>query len=172
MSGNVEHNILRQTEAAKTLLRSIAEDGCEDSALSSDMIEGETGLFEAVESALSEIDECEVLIAGLKEKEKAFADRRRSIEVRAERIRAMIEQAMLATEQHSMRLPTATISLREIKPGIVVLNEADIPARFWIEQERPAPKLDKKALSEAIKIEQIPGVTLDNGSISLSVRRK
>lgn len=172
MTVDVEHHILRQTEAAKRLLRSMSEDDTSDDALVCDTIEGETGLFEAIDAALSEIDECEVLIAGLKAKEQAFEARRKTIETRAERIKAMIEQAMLATEQHSIRRPTATLSLRTIKPGLVVLNEADIPSRFWIEQERPAPKLDKKALAEAMKTEQISGVTLDNGSVSLSVRRK
>lgn len=172
MTGDVEHRIIRQTEAAKRLLRSMNEDDASDDALVCDTIEGETGLFEAIDAALSEIDECEVLVAGLKAKEQAFEARRKTIEARAERIRAMIEQAMLATEQHSIRLPSATLSLRTIKPGLVVLNEADIPSRFWIEQERPAPKLDKKALAEAMKTEQISGVTLDNGSVSLSVRRK
>ena len=173
MEVNAEHNLRRQTEAAKRLIASLNDAGeGEDATLVSDMIAGETGLQEAIEAAIAEIDECEVMIEGLKAKERAFEARRKSAEDRADRIRAMIEQAMLATEQHSIRLPSATLSLRTVNPGIVVLNEADIPSRFWIEQERPAPKLDKKALAEAMKTEQISGVTRDNGSVSLSVRRK
>lgn len=169
-----EHKLLRQTEAAKRLISSLAQSGdADDQELVSDMIEGETGLIEAIETALAEIDECEAIIAGLKAKEQAFEARRKQHETRADRIRAMIEQAMLATDQHSLRLTTATLSLRKIAPALVITNEADIPARFWIEQERPAPKLDKKALAEAVKNkEPIPGATLDNGGFGLSVRRK
>lgn len=172
MSSDVEHRVHRQTEAAKKLLRSMRDEDAADEELVTDTIEGETGLFEAIDAALSEIDECEILITGLKKKEQDFEARRKSAEVRADRIRAMIEQAMIATEQQSIRLPSATVSLRTIKPGVVITNEADIPARFWIEQERPAPKLDKKALAEALKTETITGASLDNGGVGLSVRRK
>lgn len=173
MSQDVEHNVRRQTEAAKRLMSSLFDSGEDDKELIADTIEGQTGLVEAIAAALSEIDECEVMIAGLKAKETAFESRRKSIEDRADRIRAMIEQAMLQTEQMSMRLPTATISLSKRAPSVVITNEADIPVRFWIEQERPAPKLDKKALAEALKGEEpIPGATLDNGTLSLSVRRR
>ena len=171
---DTEHHLLRQAEAAKRLIASLKEAGeDDDAALVADMIEGETSLNEAIEAALAEIDECEVIIAGLKAKEQAFETRRKATETRADRIRAMIEQAMLASEQQSLRLTTATVSLRKIAPALVVTNEADIPARFWVEQERPAPKLDKKALAEAVKNnEAIPGATLDNGGYGLSVRRR
>jgi len=173
MEVNAEHNLLRQTEAAKRLIKSLHDSGDgEDAELVAGMIEGETGLVESIEAAMSEIDECEVIAAGLKAKEQAFEARRKAAEDRAERIRAMIEQAMIATEQTSLRLTTATVSLRKIGRSLVVTNEADIPARFWTEQERPAPKLDKKALAEALKTETILGAALDNGGFALSVRRK
>ena len=173
MEVNAEHNLLRQTEAAKRLIKSLHDSGDgEDAELVAGMIEGETGLVEAIEAALSEIDECEVIIAGLKAKEQAFEARRKAAEARADRVRAMIEQAMLATDQTTLRLTTATVSLRKISPSLIVANEADIPARFWVEQERPAPKLDKKALAEAMKTETIPGAALDNGGFALSIRRK
>lgn len=169
-----ERMILIQTEAAKRLIQNLRELGMgEDDDLISDSIEGETTLLESIDKALAEIDECEVLIVGLKAKETAFEARRKQIENRADRIRAMIEQAMIATEQPSMKLPSATISLTKRQAGLVVVNEADIPARFWAEQERPAPKLDRKALADALRnAEIIPGAMLDNGSLSLSVRRK
>ena len=138
-----------------------------------DTIEGQTNLVEAIDKALTEIDECEILVIGLKAKEAAFEARRKSVENRAERIKALIEQALVATDQPSMKLPSATLSLARRAPNAVLLNEAEIPARFWIEQERPAPKLDKKLLTEALRAnETIPGATLDNGTISLTVRRK
>lgn len=169
-----ERMILIQMEAAKRLLANLKEQGSDDDAeLVADMIEGETNLVEAIDKAIAEIDECEILIVGLKAKEATFEARRKSVENRAERIRALIEQALVATDQQSMKLPSATLSLAKRAPNVVLLNEADIPSRFWIEQDRPAPKLDKKALAEALRSKEIiPGATLDNGTISLSVRRK
>lgn len=166
--------LLIQTEAAKRLLQNLSEQGSDDDAeLVADMIEGETNLVEAIDRAIAEIDECEIMIVGLKAKEAIFEARRKSVENRAERIRALIEQALVATDQQSMKLPSATLSLTKRAANVVLLNEADIPSRFWIEQDRPAPKLDKKALAEALRAKEIiPGAALDNGTVSLSVRRK
>ncbi|MDX1006711.1 hypothetical protein GOE08_07405 [Sinorhizobium medicae] len=170
----IEHTMRRQTEAAKALLVDLRNQGAgDDTDLVADTIEGETNLMEAIEEAIAELDECDVLVTGLKAKGTEFEARRKAVEKRAERIRALIEQAMLATDQTSLKLPTATLSLTKRAPGLIVNSEADIPSRFFVEQERPAPKLDKKALAAAIKAgEQVPGANLDNGSISLSVRRK
>jgi hypothetical protein len=170
----VEFTLRRQAEAAKKLLSTLKTTGdSEDEELVADTIEGETGLVEAIDAALAEIDECEILITGLKAKEEAFAERRRREENKSERIKALIEQAMLTTEQMSLKLPSATLTLTQRAPGLIVSNEADIPTKFWIEQERPAPKLDRKALTAALRDkEAIPGANLDNGSVALSVRRK
>lgn len=164
-----DRNLMRQTEAAKKLIADLPAD---DEQLVADSIEGETNLLEAIAAALSEIDECEILIVGIDEKLKVLEARKKQQKDRADRIRALIERAMLETEQFSLRLPTGTITLRKSGPSLVITNEADIPASFWVEQERPAPKLDKKALAEAVKSKSIPGASLDNGTFSLSIRRR
>nr|WP_234834016.1 hypothetical protein [Sinorhizobium meliloti] len=91
---DLDYNLHRQTEAAKSLLSSLRDQGVDDDAeLVADAIEGETNLLEAIEAAVAQIDECDVLITGLKAKEEEFETRRKSIERRAERVRALIEQA-------------------------------------------------------------------------------
>ncbi len=171
---NNERTLMIQMEAAKALLTNLRQQGADDDAdLVADSLEGETNLLEALDAALSEIDECEILIAGLDEKIKAFDTRKKQQKDRAERIRALIEQALITTEQVSLKLASATLSLSKRAPQLVVTNEADIPSRFWVEQERPAPKLDKKALADVLKADEIiPGAMLDNGSLSLTVRRR
>ena len=121
------------------------------SALLADAIEGETSLLESIDATLAEIDETEVLIKGLKEKEAQFSGRRRTMEERVRRFRALIEQAMAITEQSRLRRPTATLSLRTLPPDVVVTDEADIPAEFFVPQPPPPPKLDKKALKAALE---------------------
>lgn len=169
---NTEYQLRRQTEAARSLLKDLRADGEDDAELMADAVEGETNLLEAIGEAIDANDEDEALVIGLKAKEEAFASRRNAIAKRIERRTALIERAMLETEQTTLRLPTATLTLAKRAPGVVIASEADIPARFWIEQERPAPKLDKKALKEALATETIPGASLDNGSVSLTVRKK
>ncbi|MHB7984918.1 hypothetical protein, partial [Lacticaseibacillus paracasei] len=66
---NAERLMHIQTEAAKKLLSSLQEQGADgDADIIASAIEGETDLQEAIEAALSEIDEGEILIVGLEEK--------------------------------------------------------------------------------------------------------
>lgn len=171
---NIDFTVRKQTEAAKNLvlsLKDIGEDA--DAELVADTIEGETSLIEALELAVAEIDECDIQIVGVKEKIEQFAARKHQTERRRERLTALIEQALIATEQTTLKLPTATLTLANRAASVIISNEADIPAKFWKEQERPAPKLDKKAIKEALtNDEHVTGATLDNGSVSLTIRRK
>jgi hypothetical protein len=117
------------------------------------------------------------------------------MEERIQRFRTLIEQAMAITEQAKLRRPAATLTLRKLPPDVVVITEADIPSHFFVPQPPPPPKLDKKALKQALlaremkvafaaslgneaeragalaAITPIPGATLDNGSLSLQIRR-
>ena len=171
---DVEYALRRETEAARDLLLTLRDHGDgEDAELAADSIEGETGLLEAIASTLDEIDEAEVLILGGKEKIKQIESRIAGEERRVDRLRAAIERAIVATDMPTpIKLPTATISISRRKPGVVVDNEAAIPARFFVQPPPPAPKLDKKALAEALAAEPVAGAHLDNGSLSLTVRRK
>lgn len=159
-------DLSREAEAARDLLAAIQAD---DDALAHDMIEGETGLFEAIDRALADIDECDVIAAGCKEKEAQFAARRKRAEDRQERLRGLIEQAMLVCDLRTAKRPSATLTVRDVPPKPIIAEESAIPARFW---RQPDPVLDKKAINEAAKAgEDIPGVTLSNGSTSLTIRR-
>ncbi|MDH7790699.1 siphovirus Gp157 family protein [Ochrobactrum sp. AN78] len=170
---SISHSLLRQKEAAKTILAQLKEAGIDDEESFEIAIESETNLLEVISKALDKIDEDDVLDAGLTAKIEAFTERRNAIRKQKDFLRTSIEQAMLIAEQETMRLPTATLTLRKVKPGTVIETEAEIPSRFWTPQETPAPKLNKKILLEALEAgETIPGARLDNGSIILTVRRK
>jgi len=160
-------NLSRQADAARDLIAALGED---DEALTHDMVEGETGLFEAVEAAIAEIDECAATIDGCKAREKVFADRRKRAENRKERLRGLIEQALTVADLPSMKLATATLSVRDVKPAPIVSDEASIPTEFWKAQD---PKLDLTAIREAVSNgKTIPGVTMTNGTTSLQIRRQ
>lgn len=167
------HVLRRQSEAVKRLLANLRESGdADDQDIVESAIEGETSLIEAITAAMDANDEDEILIVGIKAKEETFADRRKAAEQRIEHRRAAIEQAMIVTEQEKFTLPTATVFLSKRKPSLIIDSEADIPAVYWT-IPKSEPKLDKKALKEALEAdEEIPGARLDNGSVSLSIRRK
>ena len=134
-----------------------------------DTVEGATDLLEAIGAAIAEIDECEMMAVGLATKEGEFRARKARCERRIETLRGLIEQAMLVADMLSIKLTTATLTVKNVPPKPLVTDEAVVPARFW---KQPDPILDKKALNEAIKAgEDIPGATLTNGGTSLQIRR-
>lgn len=170
---DVEYSLRRQTEVARDLVAALRVQGeGDDAELKADAVEGETNLHEVIEAALDEIDEAEVVCVGLKFKEEQFASRRGAAERRIERIRAAIERAMVSVDLPTIKLATATLIVTKRAPQIVIDNEADIPSRFFTAQPTPAPKLDKKALAAELAVGTVKGAHLDNGSVSLSVRRK
>jgi hypothetical protein len=60
--------------------------------------------------------------------------------------------------------------LRPGASGLVVIDEAAIPASYWVPQK---PRLDRQALSSDLKRDiSIPGVCLKNPEPILSVRVK
>ena len=163
----------RETEAAKDLLSSIADFIGDDADAKLDAIEGETSLFEAIEKAVAYLDECDILLTGIKHKQQELSAREAATKARSERIRSHIEQAFMALDIcEPLRLPTMTLSLRKVPQGLVITDEASIPAEFWKEPPKPAPELDKKALIEALKSKQsVKGAELDNGGKTLAIRR-
>lgn len=164
----------RETEAAKNLLAMLRETGdATDAEIVETAIEGETNLIEAIATVVDQIDEEEIIIAGGEAKIADIQARVSAKKHRVEMLRASIERAMLIAERENVNLPTATVFVSKRKPSLIVENEADIPSEFFITPETPAPKLDRKALSEAIKAGRaVPGAHLDNGTVSLSIRRK
>jgi hypothetical protein len=64
--------------------------------------------------------------------------------------------------------PDFTASLRRTPPGLLIVDDSQVPESFWRPQP---PKLDRRALLAAVKAGQdIRGAALDNGGTALSVR--
>ncbi|HMF69699.1 MAG TPA: siphovirus Gp157 family protein [Phyllobacterium sp.] len=170
---DVDYALRRETEVAKNLLQALERAGdADDEEIVETAIEGETGLLEAIQAVIDDIDLTEAMVIGLEDKIESFDERKVRLKARIERQRAAIEQAMILTEREKLMLPSATLYLRRNKPGIVVDDPADIPSDFYY-MPPTEPKLDKKKLKAALEDgKQIEGAHLDNGSVSLTVKRK
>lgn len=142
----------------------------DDPALLLDMIEGETDLGEACAVVYEETLEDEILLAGLVAKIEELQTRKGRMEKSIETRRNIILMAIDKAGMGTLKTPLGTMSVRAIPPKLVVSDEALIPAKFW----KPAnPTLDKKAVKAALDAKEIiPGATLSNGGIGLSVRVK
>jgi hypothetical protein len=135
-----------------------------------DTLEGETNLHEALlvvaESALDD----EAMAEAISNRVEALQARKSRVENTAEHKRGLIIMAMERAGIQQVKGPAATLATRPLKGKAVIKDESAIPARFWKAQD---PKLDKKALNEAIENgEAVEGVERSNGGISLTIRVK
>lgn len=162
----VTRDLAKESAAAADLLRQIAT---EDEEFQHDIIEGETSLLEAIDAAISEIDDCEIIATGCAEKIDQIKSRKDRAEKRKDRIRAALEQALVVSGRKDAKTATATLTVKDVPPKILSVDEAKIPAKYFVPQP---PKLDRTALNKALKTaKHIAGVTMTNGGITLQIRR-
>lgn len=141
-----------------------------DPKLLLDTIEGETNLAEACCVVLEQTCEDEILIEGLAAKIVELQTRKGRMEKSVESRRGIILMAMDKAGLQTIKSPLGTMSVRPTPAKLVVKDEAVIPAKFWKPSD---PTLDKKALKDALDAnETVPGATLSNGGIGLSIRVK
>jgi hypothetical protein len=186
----------RELKAAELVREQVQDLVGEDLALIRDSVEGQTSLFEIM-SAMAEADgEEAALVEGLAAYIKKLQDRKMRIEARREIRRALMANALDVAELPNLLTAAGTITRKALPPKVIVVEEADIPARFYVPQE---PKLDRTALLNALKeraaaiaeratepgslddkeelamIDRkhppIPGATLSNGGTTIQIRR-
>lgn len=155
-----------QVEAVAAMLRDELED---DERAYLDTLEGETDLYEITRRLLNEIEADEGIQSVLKEQiadRKARMDRAgKRIEVNREGIKALLECAQI----DKLALPEATVSVRQVAPKPIVTDEAAVPDEFCRFKRAPDIAAIRAELESG---RAVSGVTLDNGSLSLTVRRK
>lgn len=110
----------------------------------------------------------EAFVTSAKAEEKRIADRRRAVENRIAHIKGYLQRCMESAEIMTMDAGTHSLRIQQNPPRVIVDSEDAIPPRFFviIPEQR---QLDKKAIAEALKKEDIPGAHLERGT-SLRIR--
>jgi len=135
-----------------------------------DTVEGLTSLPEALASVVrSYLDDLSIA-AALGLRIGGMQERLHRVEARAEKKRAIIAAVMERADIKKLAEPDFTASLRAVPPSLVVGDEREIPEVFWKPQP---PKLDRRGLIAALTSGQaVPGASLGNGGMTLTVRTK
>ncbi len=162
-----------EAQAARLVLDSIQRTHQideEDAELLRDTIEGETDLFEAIRKALARLDELEAHDQHLRKMSEEIRQRRERFRNQTEGLRLSIQEAMDIVDQPKIEFPEATLSLRNVPPSVVVMDETEIPTQFWKRQD---PVLDKRKLLDYLKRNdgKCPGATLSNPRKTVSIKR-
>lgn len=150
----------------ETVMRHMADQFADDEQLHLDMLEGETDLFEIVARLLNHMEADEgdkVALAEQMESRKVRRDRCDArIKARREAIAALMECAGL----DKLPLPEATLSLRKLAPKAIVTDVDALPDEYVTFTKKP----NLAAIKEADVLPD--GCALDNGGVSLTIRRK
>ncbi len=134
------------------------------------LMEGESDLKEIAQALLHDDDELEILDVGLDAKIKALKERQDNFKAQRERIRTMLGRIMERHPDKTLRLDTATITIKVTAKKLVITDEGKIPFDLMTSG---TPKPDKKAIMDEMKDgREVPGCTLSNGPPSLQIRRK
>lgn len=162
-----------QTELAvlSAIKQSMAEhhEALDDPEIMLILAEGETSLFSLMDRLLEFDLVDDALAAALKQCRDTLSARLHRIEERRRSRRTIIEQALLLLECKSLERPTATITLSDRAPQLVVEEEAQIPAKFFDLK----PVLNRRLTKEALLAgEEVPGARLSSGCLTLTMRRR
>lgn len=161
-------NFPEQERIIKKIVEEI--DACEgDPAKMDAVIEAHQEGIEAVVGGLLEsLENDESLVEAIKLRAADLTKRRQALDVSAQTKRLMIQRLMDMAGIATIKLPAATLTIRDVAPKLEILDESEIPTHFF---KVPDPVVDKKAVLDAVKAgEAVPGAALGNGGRTLAIR--
>ena len=147
----------------------------EDELADDDMILGawETAkedLAIKLENCCKYIKNEEAVIAGLKEEEERLNARRKAKENAIKRLKALMQDAMIASGEKKIQCGTFTTSIQNNAPSVVVDEQyiENIPSEYLRIKE---PEIDKKKLGEDLKAgKELDGIAHLEVTQSLRIR--
>lgn len=163
-----EHKLAEEAKAARQLIESLKAG--DDEQLCADMVEGETGFYEAMDRVLSAMLDDEALASGIGDMIDKLAARKSAAEKRIKWRKGCIEVAMMHADipEKAVR-PLGTVSLKSTAPQLGDIDEAEIPSQFFKAQP---PKLDKRGLLNALKDgADVPGASIKPAGKTLQIRK-
>ena len=146
----------------------VDESGAIDEKLLLDTIEGESNLHELLLAIERKVFEYDTLEEAVKLQIDTLNKRKTRIKKSSETLRTIILSAMDKAGIDKIQGSLATMSVKKKPQGLVIVEEDKIPSKYF---ER-VPKLKRKAITDDLKEGvAVEGAELDNGGISLMIRR-
>lgn len=136
-----------------------------------DTLESEAGELEAKATATAMVvRNMEATAAAIKDAEAAMKRRRDALEKRANSLRSYLMAALLHAGIKRVDHPMLALAVKGKAPGVVVLDEAQVPAEFFDQPPPPPMKLSKARIGAAIKAgREVPGAKLGDDTHRLSI---
>lgn len=144
--------------------------GADDDQALLNTAEGISSFPAMVEAVMRSREDDLVLVTGLGARIEEMKDRLERYKARAQAKKELVETAMIRADVRKLEFPEFTVSLGKRPPHVIVTDESMIPPEYFA---TPAPVLSKSKVKEALADgEVVPGATLSNGGMSLSIRKR
>lgn len=142
----------------------------DDERLFHDMLTGETDVDHIVRRIHEQYARDGEILAGIKERQTAIAERKARIERRRDGAKALIGKVLRACRLTRLELPEATWSIRDGKPKLVVVDPDAVPPEY----QRVKVEPDKTKINETFAQEvALPNwLTREPGGDVVSARTK
>ncbi len=150
----------------EAVVRNMRDHFDDDEQLRLDTLEGETDLFELARKLLDDIEADEGDKSALAEQMDARKARRDRCDARIKARREALAALMECAGLDKLPLAEATLSLRTMQPKLVVVDADALPDDLCTFTRKP----NLTAIRDAEA--PVPGTALDNGGVSLTIRRK
>jgi hypothetical protein len=141
----------------------------EDDVLRADMFEGQTNLHDVLAACVDREREAKAMAEAITARMDDLSARRGRYKQQVEGWRLLIQNLMDRAGQAKITLPEATLSITHRKPSPIISDEAALPDEC-VEMVRKPVMATIKAWVEAGNMPD--GVTMSNGSTSLTIRVK
>ena len=150
-------------------IREVALSLPEDDPDRLEMLDTEGDFSDLMEWAIRKRNDYLSLADGAKALSETYAARKKAFENRADSMKDIIAVIMNTAGETKYQGAAATVSIRAVSPKPIISDESLIPEDYW----RVKKEINKTSINEAVKSgATIPGVTLDNGGVTISIRSK
>lgn len=141
----------------------------EDEELLHDTLQGQTSLHEFLMLVEDRRQEAEAMCSAIEQRMSELTDRCGRYHKREQAMRRLAFNMMQAAEQKKLELPTATLSVRQGTPRVLITNEEALEDRF-VKLIRTPDKTEIKRCLQAGEI--VTGATLSNAEPTLAIRTR
>jgi hypothetical protein len=131
-------------------------------------LESETDLDEVLTSIVRRIEDTKALVIGTKDRFDELKARKDRFENRVEALRGLAFKLMEAANVAKLELPEATLSLRNVAPAVVIIDEEKLPDIACKFERKP----DKAKIKELLSTGVVAGAAMSNGGKTVSIRVK
>lgn len=136
------------------------------------VIESETDLVELGDHILQEITEAECHLLALAAQKDLIASRENIFTSRIEKRKQFLLSMLRRTGLTFIRLALGTPAISPGKARVDIIDESLVPPQYFVAVPPPEPRIDKRALSDALKDGPVDGARIVFGDDVLTIRRK